>query len=252
MCFCSFPVFGAPCWLLAGTDLPFYLWLVVLQSVGLVYHQAGPCDGAQNGLIYSDQLIGRQQHVELDGSVFLQGGRGSVSKNTKCWPVSMRNHVMVLKVLDMYLKLHEAMKRSLFSVTTNCQAGCHPPKGSPSFKYRREQLTYLHAKHLASWFYCAVFKGELVLPDDRPAVFVPGVRQHIEIWCPHLKLPLPVYDSGEGSTHQERPLGVTLRKRRFYHLLSSLSCSFYSMSRWKKVFRYFQVPYLSKSTKTAI
>lgn len=51
--------------------------MVVLQSVGLVDHQAGPRDGAQDGLVYSDQLVGRQQHVELDGGVFLRvdGGR---------------------------------------------------------------------------------------------------------------------------------------------------------------------------------
>lgn len=78
--------------------------------------------------------------------------------------------------------------------------------------------TYLHAKHLASRFHCTVFKGELVLPDDRPAVFVPGVCHHVEIWSPHLKFPFPVDDSGEGRTNQERPLRVTLRveKRNSY------------------------------------
>lgn len=43
--------------------------------MGLVHHQAGPRDGAQDGLIDGDQLVGRQQHVEFDGSVFLQRGK---------------------------------------------------------------------------------------------------------------------------------------------------------------------------------
>jgi len=50
----------------------FYLGLVVLQPVGLVHHQAGPRDGAQHGLVDRDLLVGRQQHVELDGRVFLR------------------------------------------------------------------------------------------------------------------------------------------------------------------------------------
>lgn len=56
-----------------------HLGLVVLQPVGLVHHQAGPLDGAQHRLVDGDQLIGGQQHVELDRRVFLfehmDGGR---------------------------------------------------------------------------------------------------------------------------------------------------------------------------------
>lgn len=55
-----------------GAEPPPYLGLVVLQPVGLVHHQAGPCDRAQDGLVDGDQLVGRQQNVELNWSVFLQ------------------------------------------------------------------------------------------------------------------------------------------------------------------------------------
>lgn len=65
---------------------------------------------------------------------------------------------------------------------------------------------YLHAEHLATRFHSAVLIGELILPDDGPAVLVPGVGHHVEIWRPHLKLPLPVNNGGEGCAHQERPL----------------------------------------------
>lgn len=58
-----------------------------------------------------------------------------------------------------------------------------------------------------------VIKGELVLPDDGPAVLVAGVRHHVEVRRPHLKLPLPVDDGGQRGADQERTLGVTLRDR---------------------------------------
>lgn len=60
--------------------------MVVFQSVRLVYNQAGPRDGAQDGLIDGDQLVGREQNVELDGSVFLQEtSEGSnQTKTTRC------------------------------------------------------------------------------------------------------------------------------------------------------------------------
>ena len=48
-----------------------HLGLVVLEPVGLVHHQARPLDGAQHGLVDGDQLVGRQQHVELHRGVFL-------------------------------------------------------------------------------------------------------------------------------------------------------------------------------------
>jgi len=50
---------------------PTDLGLVVLQPVGLVHHQAGPVDGAQDGRVDGDQLVGRQQDVELHRRVFL-------------------------------------------------------------------------------------------------------------------------------------------------------------------------------------
>lgn len=53
-------------------------------------------------------------------------------------------------------------------------------------------------------------KGELVLPDDSPAVFVPYVCHHVHVRGPHLKLSLPVNDGGQGGTNQEWTLGVTL------------------------------------------
>ena len=59
-----------------------------------------------------------------------------------------------------------------------------------------------------------VLEGELVLPDDGPAVLVPHVRHHVHVWSPHLKLPLPVDDGGERGAHQERPLGVALVEER--------------------------------------
>ena len=70
---------------------------------------------------------------------------------------------------------------------------------------------YLHTEDLAACFDRTVLEGELVLPDDRPAFFVPSVGHHVEVWGPHLKLPLPVDDGGQGGTDQVWPFGVTLR-----------------------------------------
>lgn len=53
-----------------------HLGLVVLEPVGLVHHQAGPLDGAQDGLVDGDELVGGEQDVELDLHFFLEG-RGS-------------------------------------------------------------------------------------------------------------------------------------------------------------------------------
>ena len=74
--------------------------------------------------------------------------------------------------------------------------------------------SYLQAEDLPACFDSAVFKSELVLPDDGPAVFVPRVRQHIEVWRPHLKLPLPVDDGGKWGADKEWALGVALERRR--------------------------------------
>lgn len=43
-----------------------YLGLVVLEPVGLVHHKAGPLNGAQDGLVDGDELIGGEQHMEFD------------------------------------------------------------------------------------------------------------------------------------------------------------------------------------------
>ena len=72
-------------------------------------------------------------------------------------------------------------------------------------------ISHLHSEHLAARFDSAVLEGELVLTDDRAAVFVAGVGQHVELWRPHLKLPLPINDGGQGSADQIWPFGVTLR-----------------------------------------
>ena len=48
-----------------------YLGLVVLEPMGFVHHQAGPVDGAQHGRVDGDELVGRQQHVELHRGVLL-------------------------------------------------------------------------------------------------------------------------------------------------------------------------------------
>ena len=54
-----------------------YLGLVVLEPVGLVHHEAGPLDGAQDGLVNGDELIGGEKDVEFDLHFFLEG-KGSV------------------------------------------------------------------------------------------------------------------------------------------------------------------------------
>lgn len=56
----------------AGTA---HLGLVVLQPMGLVHHEAGPLDGAQDGLVDGDELVGGEQDVEFDLHFFLQGER---------------------------------------------------------------------------------------------------------------------------------------------------------------------------------
>lgn len=43
-----------------------YLGLVVLEPVSLVHHEAGPLDGAQDGLVNRDELIRGEQHMEFD------------------------------------------------------------------------------------------------------------------------------------------------------------------------------------------
>lgn len=58
-----------------------------------------------------------------------------------------------------------------------------------------------------------VVKGELVLPDDGSAVFIPRVRHDVEVGRPHLKFPLPVDDGGERGADQERTLGMALWRR---------------------------------------
>lgn len=119
-----------------------------------------------------------------------------------------------------------------------------------------------------------VFKGELVLSDDRSAVFVSNVCHNIHIRGPHLKLSLPVNDCGERCTNQERPLGVALKKsstssiqfcyltiptiKMFYGLVANtkvtkaISCWYYSFLRglhntrvllllWKYEFQHFGI-----------
>jgi hypothetical protein len=50
-----------------------YLGLVVLEPVGLVHHEASPLDGAQDGLVDGDELIGGEQDMEFDLYFFLEG-----------------------------------------------------------------------------------------------------------------------------------------------------------------------------------
>lgn len=52
-----------------------YLGLVVLEPVGFVHHKAGPLDGAQDGLVDGDELVGGEQDVEFDLHFFLEGKR---------------------------------------------------------------------------------------------------------------------------------------------------------------------------------
>ena len=53
-----------------------YLGLVVLEPVGLIHHKAGPLDGAQDGLVDGDELVGGEQDVEFDLHFFLEGKGG--------------------------------------------------------------------------------------------------------------------------------------------------------------------------------
>lgn len=78
-----------------------------------------------------------------------------------------------------------------------------------------------------------VLEGELVLPDDGSAVFVPDVRHHVHVWRPHLKLSLPVDDGGEGGADQERPLRVALRGG---DEVSVVPCSIFSSSAYRNDF----------------
>ena len=49
-----------------------------------------------------------------------------------------------------------------------------------------------------------------VTPDDGPGVLVANVGDDVEVRRPQLKLPLPVDDGRERSTHQEGTFAVTL------------------------------------------
>lgn len=64
-----------PGWLRAQVSAA-YLGLIVLEAMGLVHHQAGPLDGAQDGLVDGDELVGREQDVEFDLHFFLEGESG--------------------------------------------------------------------------------------------------------------------------------------------------------------------------------
>ena len=59
-----------------------------------------------------------------------------------------------------------------------------------------------------------VIEAELILSDNGSTVFVPRVRHHVEVWCPHFKLPLPVDDGGKWGADKEWALGVALERRR--------------------------------------
>ena len=71
-------------------------------------------------------------------------------------------------------------------------------------------LSYLHLGRLLPATDGVVFKGELVLTNDGPAVLVSHVGHHVHVRGPQLKLPLPVDDGGQGGAHQEGPFGVAL------------------------------------------
>ena len=64
------------------------------------------------------------------------------------------------------------------------------------------------------WVPCR-FIGELRsihddVPDDGSAVLVAHVGDDVQVGGPELKLTLPVNDGGQGRSHQERALGVSL------------------------------------------
>ena len=71
--------------------------------------------------------------------------------------------------------------------------------------------SHLHPGRLLPTADGIVLEGELILPDDGPAVFVPDVGHHVHVGRPHLKLTLPVDDGGERGADQERTLGVALQ-----------------------------------------
>lgn len=52
-----------------------YFGLVVLQPVCFIHHQTGPLYGAQHCLVNGDQLVGREQDVELDLGFLLEEQR---------------------------------------------------------------------------------------------------------------------------------------------------------------------------------
>lgn len=72
------------------------------------------------------------------------------------------------------------------------------------------QLTNLHLGGFLATTDGVVLKRELVFSDDSPAVLVTNVCDNVHVRCPHLKLSLPVNDGGQGGTHQERTLRMTL------------------------------------------
>lgn len=67
-------------------------------------------------------------------------------------------------------------------------------------------------------------KGEFILPDDSPAVLVPDVGDHVHVGGPHLKLPLPVDDGGQGSADQEGTFGVALQPRHAQSRVALARC----------------------------
>lgn len=54
-----------------------------------------------------------------------------------------------------------------------------------------------------------------IVPDDRSAVLVPDVSDHIQVRGPEFKLPLPIDDCGQRCTDQERPLRMALNYKNY-------------------------------------
>lgn len=95
---------------------------------------------------------------------------------------------------------------------TNVDSSCHTPRRSHITSVVTSDPSYLHFRRLLPTSDGISFKGELVLSDHSPAVFVPHVGDHVHVWRPHLKLSLPVNNGGQGGADQKRTFGVTLEE----------------------------------------
>ena len=67
----------------------------------------------------------------------------------------------------------------------------------------------LDSRSLIAFPYSILFKGQLMLPNHGPRIFVAHIRNHVEFRSPQLKLTFPINERRKGHRNEERTSAVT-------------------------------------------